>query len=44
MSVSVLPLQGVITLTIVRTAIFVVEGIAAIMIAVEYRRYLRSWR
>jgi len=37
------PLQGVITLTIVMTMFFVVEGIAAILISLEYRRYLRSW-
>jgi uncharacterized membrane protein HdeD (DUF308 family) len=37
------PLQGVITLTIVMTVLFVIEGVAAILIALEYRRYLRSW-
>jgi len=37
------PLQGVITLTLIMTALFVIEGIAAILIALEYRRYLRSW-
>jgi uncharacterized membrane protein HdeD (DUF308 family) len=37
------PLQGVITLTIVLTVIFVIEGVAAILIGLEYRRYLGSW-
>jgi uncharacterized membrane protein HdeD (DUF308 family) len=37
------PLQGVITLTIVMTTIFVIEGVAAIFIALEYRRYLHNW-
>jgi uncharacterized membrane protein HdeD (DUF308 family) len=37
------PLQGVITLTIVLTVIFVIEGLAAILLGLEYRRYLRSW-
>jgi uncharacterized membrane protein HdeD (DUF308 family) len=37
------PLQGVITLTIIMTVFFVVEGVAAILIALEYRRYLHSW-
>lgn len=38
-----LPLQGVITLTIVLTVIFVIEGVAAIFTGLEFRRYLRSW-
>jgi uncharacterized membrane protein HdeD (DUF308 family) len=37
------PLQGVITLTIVMTALFVIEGVAAVFVALEYRRYLRNW-
>ena len=37
------PLQGVITLTIVMTVFFVIEGVAAVLIALEYRRYLRNW-
>jgi len=37
------PLQGVVTLTIVMTLFFVIEGIAAVLIALEYRRYLRNW-
>jgi uncharacterized membrane protein HdeD (DUF308 family) len=37
------PLQGVITLTIVMTTIFVIEGVAAVFVALEYRRYLRNW-
>jgi uncharacterized membrane protein HdeD (DUF308 family) len=37
------PLQGVITLTIVMTALFVIEGVAAVFVALEYSRYLRNW-
>jgi len=37
------PLQGVITLTIVMTALFVIEGVAAVFVALEYRHYLRNW-
>jgi len=37
------PLQGVRTLTIVMTAMFVVEGIAAIFVALEFRRFLHNW-
>lgn len=37
------PLQGVLTLTIVMTAMFVVEGIAAIFVALEFRRLLHNW-
>lgn len=37
------PLQGVITLTIVMTAFFVVEGVAAVFVALDFRRHLRHW-
>lgn len=37
------PLQGVITLTIVMTVFFMIEGVAAVFIALEYRRYLLNW-
>jgi uncharacterized membrane protein HdeD (DUF308 family) len=37
------PLQGVITLTIVMTVFFMIEGVAAVFIALEYRRYLPNW-
>jgi uncharacterized membrane protein HdeD (DUF308 family) len=37
------PLQGVITLTIVMTAFFVVEGVAAVFIAIDFRRHLHNW-
>lgn len=37
------PFQGVITLTIVLTVVFIVEGIAAVVVAVDLRRYLRHW-
>jgi len=37
------PLQGVITLTIVMTVLFVIEGVAAIFVALELRPYLRNW-
>jgi uncharacterized membrane protein HdeD (DUF308 family) len=37
------PLQGVITLTVVLIVVFIVEGIAAIFVAIEFRRYLRHW-
>jgi uncharacterized membrane protein HdeD (DUF308 family) len=37
------PMRGVITLAIVMTTLFVVEGIAAIFIAFEFRSYLRNW-
>jgi uncharacterized membrane protein HdeD (DUF308 family) len=37
------PLQGVITLTIVMTVFFVIEGVAAIFIALDFRRYLNNW-
>jgi uncharacterized membrane protein HdeD (DUF308 family) len=37
------PLQGVITLTIVMTVFFVIEGVAAVFIALDFRRYLNNW-
>lgn len=37
------PIQGVLTLTILLAAFFVIEGVAALFIALEFRRYLRSW-
>jgi uncharacterized membrane protein HdeD (DUF308 family) len=37
------PLAGVLTLTIALAAFFVVEGIAAILLAIEHRRHLPSW-
>ncbi len=37
------PMQGVITLTIVVTVLFVIEGVAAIFVALEFRPYLRNW-
>jgi len=37
------PLQGVLTLTTVMAILFVVEGIAAILIALEYRPHMRNW-
>ena len=37
------PLAGVLTLTIVLVAFFIVEGIASIVGAIEHRRHLRSW-
>ena len=37
------PLEGVLTLTIVLIALFVIEGVAAIVIALEYRRHIRQW-
>ncbi len=38
------PLQGVITLTLALAVFFVVGGVGAIVIAVEFRRHLASWR
>jgi uncharacterized membrane protein HdeD (DUF308 family) len=37
------PLQGIITLTIVMALFFVVEGIAAVFVALEFRQHLRHW-
>ena len=37
------PLPGVLTLTIVLVAFFVIEGVASIIGAIEHRRHLRSW-
>jgi uncharacterized membrane protein HdeD (DUF308 family) len=37
------PLQGIVTLTVVLTAFFIIEGVAAIFIALDFRRHLRHW-
>ena len=37
------PLQGVLTLTIVLIVMFLVEGLAAIVLALDRRRHLRHW-
>jgi uncharacterized membrane protein HdeD (DUF308 family) len=37
------PMAGVLTLTMVLVAFFIVEGIASIIGAIEHRRHLRSW-
>jgi uncharacterized membrane protein HdeD (DUF308 family) len=37
------PLAGVLTLTMVLVAFFILEGIASIIGAVEHRQHLRSW-
>jgi uncharacterized membrane protein HdeD (DUF308 family) len=37
------PLAGVLTLTMVLIAFFILEGITAIVIAVQHREHLRSW-
>ena len=37
------PLAGVLTLTMVLIAFFVLEGITAIVVAVQHREHLRSW-
>jgi uncharacterized membrane protein HdeD (DUF308 family) len=37
------PLAGVLTLTIALVVFFVLEGIAAILLAIEHRRHLPSW-
>jgi uncharacterized membrane protein HdeD (DUF308 family) len=37
------PLAGVLTLTMVLVAFFIVEGIASIVGAIEHRQHLRSW-
>ncbi|HYZ42043.1 MAG TPA: HdeD family acid-resistance protein [Stellaceae bacterium] len=37
------PLAGVLTLTMVLVAFFIIEGVASIIGAIEHRRHLRSW-
>lgn len=37
------PAQGVLTLTMVLVALFVAEGLAAILIALDVRRHVRNW-
>jgi len=37
------PLAGVLTLTMVLIAFFILEGITAIVIAVQHREHLKSW-
>ncbi len=37
------PISGVLTLTIALAAFFIIEGISAILLAVEHRRHLPSW-
>ena len=37
------PLAGILTLTMVLVAFFVIEGIASIIGAIEHRQHLRSW-
>jgi uncharacterized membrane protein HdeD (DUF308 family) len=37
------PLEGVLTLTMVLVAFFLVSGIASILGAIEHRQHLRSW-
>lgn len=37
------PLPGVLTLTMVLVAFFIIEGIASIVAAIEHRQHLRSW-
>lgn len=37
------PLAGVLTLTMVLVAFFIIEGIASIVAAIEHRRHLGSW-
>jgi uncharacterized membrane protein HdeD (DUF308 family) len=37
------PIAGVLTLTIALVVFFVVEGVAAILLAVEHRQHLPSW-
>lgn len=38
-----LPLQGMLSLTIVLMALFMVEGISAIFVALDYRDHSRNW-
>jgi uncharacterized membrane protein HdeD (DUF308 family) len=37
------PIAGVLTLTIALVAFFIIEGVAAILLAVEHRKHLPSW-
>jgi uncharacterized membrane protein HdeD (DUF308 family) len=37
------PLAGVLTLTMVLVAFFIVEGVASILGAIQHRQHLRSW-
>jgi uncharacterized membrane protein HdeD (DUF308 family) len=37
------PIAGVLTLTLALIAFFVIEGIAAILLAIEHRKHLPSW-
>jgi uncharacterized membrane protein HdeD (DUF308 family) len=37
------PIAGVLTLTIALVAFFILEGISAILLAIEHRRHLPSW-
>jgi uncharacterized membrane protein HdeD (DUF308 family) len=37
------PLAGVLTLTMVLIAFFIIEGVASIVAAIEHRQHLRSW-
>ena len=37
------PLTGALTLTMVLVALFILEGITAIVLAVQHREHLRSW-
>jgi uncharacterized membrane protein HdeD (DUF308 family) len=37
------PLAGVLTLTMVLVAFFIIEGIASILGAIQHRQHLRSW-
>ena len=37
------PLQGILTLTLLMAAFFLIEGVLAVLIALEFRRYLRHW-
>ncbi len=37
------PIAGVLTLTIALIAFFILEGISAILLAIEHRRHLPSW-
>jgi uncharacterized membrane protein HdeD (DUF308 family) len=37
------PFEGVLTLTTVLTVLFVIEGLAAILVAIEFRPHLPNW-